>query len=287
MAVSVTLLMRSFWFDPYLWIHLAGLAAVPLLLETCLVGFALGDPLLPVWLEVLLVALVGVTPLLWMQWQRPFYIFSLMAVTVKPEKLTDNQRRLLVLFKSQRNRVLAALVPALLIFLLWQLYAIAPIAASTVSFLPQQHLLGLLLAGGAFLACNLFVQVPVSVASVMLTDESTFAATPPYALDSIRRSFTLVGLQLNQLLPPLRLTVKPASVGVDTFTVSPSTIASTQVLPNATPPTNTLQETPIATIEASSVVGKAADGHTEPAIVSDEAKGNAADDLASEPTDFQ
>lgn len=226
----LTLPMRSFWFDPYLWIHLAGLAALPLFLEGCLLGFAVGDPLLPVWLELLLVVIAGSMPILWMQWQRPFYIFSLMAVTVKPERLTDNQRRLLVWFKSPRNRVLATLVPMLLVVLLWKIYEIAPIAASSVSFLPQSRVLGLLLAAVAFLACNLFVQVPVSVASVMLTRESAFVATPPQPLESIRRSFTLVGLQLNQLLPLVKPDVKPLAAIEPPVTASAATTmsASTQ-----------------------------------------------------------
>ena len=77
--------MRSFWSDPYLWVHLAGLAAVPIFLEICLIGFAVGDPLLPGWLELLLVAAIGSAPILWMQWQRPFYIFSLVGVALQPE----------------------------------------------------------------------------------------------------------------------------------------------------------------------------------------------------------
>lgn len=200
--------MRSFWSDPYLWIHLTGLAAFPLFLEGCLVGLAVGDPFLPVWLELLLIATVGSAPILWMQWQRPFYIFSLVAVSVKPDALTDDQRRLLTLFKLPRNRVLAVLVSVALIVVLRQVYEVAPIAASVASFLPASHFIGLLLAAVAFLACNLFVQVPVSVASVMLSNQSAFAATLPYPLETIRRSFTLVGLQLNQIVPPVRPNTK-------------------------------------------------------------------------------
>jgi hypothetical protein len=201
--------MRSFWSDSYLWIHLAGLAAFPLFVEGCLIGLALGDPFLPVWLELLLVAAVGIAPILWMQWQRPFYIFSVVAVCLKPAALTDDQRRLLTLFKLPRNRVLAVLASIALAVVLWQIYALAPIAASSVSFLPASRLLGLLLAAGAFLACNLFVQVPLSVASVMLTGEATFAQTVPYQQEQIRQGFSLLGLPLNQILPPIVAEIKP------------------------------------------------------------------------------
>lgn len=220
--------MRSFWSDPYLWIHLAGLAAFPLFLEGCLIGFALGDPFLPVWLELLLVAVVGVAPILWMQWQRPFYIFSLVAASVKPEVLTDDQRRLLVLFKLPRNRVLAVLVAIVLLVVLRKVYDAAPIAAASVSFLTASHGLGLLLAAAAFFGCNLFVQVPISVASVMLSSESAFAATLPYPLEDVRGSFTIVGLKLKQIVPSVILGVRPVLATVIQATAPEATIASFQ-----------------------------------------------------------
>lgn len=195
--------MRSFWSDPYLWIHLAGLAALPIFLEVCVAGLAVGDPFLPAWLEILLVAVFGIAPILWMQWQRPFYIFSLVALALKPEQLTEDQRRLLTLFQSQRNRILSLLVPIALFMLLRQLYDAAVIAADVVPLPAEWRGAGLLLAAIAFLGCNLFAQVPVSVLSVMLTSESAFAATVPYPLEQIRSRFTLLGLPVNQILPPI------------------------------------------------------------------------------------
>jgi len=265
--------MRSFWFDPYLWIHLAGLAALPIFLEICLVGFAIGDPLLPVWLEVLLVAVAGIVPIVWMQWQRPFYIFSVMAVAVKPEQLTDDQRRLLVLFKSQRNRVLAAVVPVFLVFLLWKIYGIAPIVAPVVSFLPRWRFLGLLLSAGAFLASNLFMQVPISVASVMLTTESAFAATPPHLLETIRRSFTLVGLRVNRFLPLLSPDAKPALVATATSTAMQTTIAPSQASPSTEPVTNDLW----VETEAPASTASVTDSDAVTFVASDEATVNNAD----------
>lgn len=204
--------MRSFWSDPYLWIHLAGLAAFPLFVEGCLVGFALGDPFLPVWLELLLVVIVGIAPVLWMQWRRPFYIFSVIMVCLKPAVLTADQRRLLTLFKAPRNRVLAVVASIALVGVLWRVYALAPIVSSSVSFLPASRLVGLLLAAVAFLACNLFVQVPLSVASVMLTSEAVFTQTVPYPQEQVRQGFSLLGLPLNQILPPVVAETKPTIV---------------------------------------------------------------------------
>ncbi|WP_421654907.1 low-complexity tail membrane protein [Leptothermofonsia sp. ETS-13] len=211
--------MRSFWSDPYLWIHLAGLAAVPIFLELCLLGFAVGDPVLPVWLELFLVSAIGIVPILWMQWQRPFYIFSLVAVALKPERLTDDQRRLLTLFKSQRNQILAGVVSIPLIFVLHQVYQIAPIATPVAHFPTEWRFLGLMLAGVAFLAANLFTQVPVSVLGVMLHSDAVFAATDPYPLEQIGSSFSLVGIKVAQILPPIVLETPPAPVVASSVTV--------------------------------------------------------------------
>lgn len=195
--------MRSFWTEPYLWIHLAGIAALPLLLELCLLGLAVGDPVLPVWLEIALVAGLGIAPVLWMQWSRPFYIFSIVALSLKPEQLTEEQRRILRLFKTYEGQVVAVLVPIFLVGVLWQLYRIAPVAASVTPLPSEWRWLGLLLAAIAFLGCNLFLQVPVSVVRVLLTNETEFAGLEAYPAETIRQHFTIPGVQVNQILPPL------------------------------------------------------------------------------------
>ncbi len=195
--------MRYFWSDPFLWVHLAGLAALPIFLELCLLGFSVGSPLLPVWLELLLVAGFGIAPVLWMQLSRPFYIFSILAVAMKPEQLTPDRRRTLSLFKTPAHRALAVVAAALLALALWPLYRWAPIAAAVAPFPPEWHLAGLLLAALAFLGCNLFLQVPVSVALVMARSEAKFAATEPLPLEKIRQYYTIIGLQVKQILPAL------------------------------------------------------------------------------------
>lgn len=195
--------MRSFWSDPYLWIHLAGLATVPIWLELCLLGLAVGDPVLPVWLELFLIGIAGIVPTLWMQWQRPFNIFSLLAVALKPERLTEAQRQLLTLFTVPRNRFLAIAVSIVLAIVLQKLYFIAPIAASITPFTFAGRFGGLVVVAIAFLGANLFTQVPVAVLSVLLTSESTFAATLPFATDQISQRFTAIGLPVNQILPAI------------------------------------------------------------------------------------
>ena len=186
-----------------MWIHLSGAATLPIFLGLCLLGLAVGSPLLPVWLEMFLVAVAGIIPVLWMQWFRPFYIFSILVVAVKPQNLTSLQHRILTLFKTKLNKGLALFVPVLLAVILWQLYRFAPLAASVAPFPPSWRWAGLLLAASAFLASNLFLQVSTSVMAVLLTPESEFAATKPYVLEKIRQDFTIAPWQVDRLLPAL------------------------------------------------------------------------------------
>lgn len=202
LVVTVTN-MRSFWSDPYLWIHLAGLAALPLFLELCFLGLAVGDPVLPVFLEVLFVAGIGIAPILWMQWQRPFCIFSLVALAIKPEFLTEQQRRILRLFKGTEGQVLAGISAIALLLVLWQIYRFAPLGTEAAALFPQTRLFGLGLAAIAFLFCNLFLQVPLSVARVMLASDTKLASLIPYPVEQIANDFTLLGLRVKQIVPPL------------------------------------------------------------------------------------
>jgi len=176
---------------------------VPIFLGLCLLGLAVGSPLLPVWLEMFLVAVAGIVPVLWMQWLRPFYIFSILVVAVKPQNLTSLQQRILTRFKTQLNQGIALFVAVLLAVILWQLYRFAPLAASVAPFPPSWRWAGLLLAASAFLASNLFLQVSASVMAVLLTPESELAATKPHVLEKIRQDFTIAPWQVDRLLPAL------------------------------------------------------------------------------------
>lgn len=193
----------SFRSEPILWIHLAGLAVVPLSLELCLVGLAVGDPIWPVWLELLIVAALGVVPVLWMQLTRPFYIFAILAIALKQEQLALQERKILSLINTRLNRLLAVMTAVFLVVVLWQLYCVAPLAAALNRFPPEWRILGLLLAGFSFLASNLFLQIPVSVARVFVTSDAEFAATEPYPVERITPDFTIIGLRVNKILPDL------------------------------------------------------------------------------------
>jgi hypothetical protein len=192
--------MRSFWSEPFLWIHLAGIAVVPLALQLVWLGLAVGDPLPLFWLELIFLALVGIVPVFWMQWTRPFDIFSLLIVALKPENMTLEQRRILSLFTRKKQRWLTIITAGIMLVILWQIYWLAPLAAKGASFLPQWRIVGLLLAALAFGISNLFLQIPVSVLGVLLTREQTLAKAEPYDLDKISQKFTMPGFRVNKIL---------------------------------------------------------------------------------------
>ncbi len=193
--------MKAFWFDPYLWIHAAGIAAVPLWLLMCLLGCAAGDPIFPSWFEIILIAIGGIVPIVWMQWQRPFYIYSLLAVSLKAPQLTEDQRRILTLFKTRRNSLFIGLAAGTLFLCLKQVYGAAAIA-NAITPVPN-HGLGLILAIVSFLGANLFLQVPLSVLRVMGASDAEFAATPPYPVAAISQDFLEVGLKVDRIVPVL------------------------------------------------------------------------------------
>ncbi|MBW4616865.1 MAG: low-complexity tail membrane protein [Desmonostoc vinosum HA7617-LM4] len=200
--------MSSFRSEPILWIHVAGLATLPIFLILCLLFLSVGEPLMPAWMELCFVTATGVIPLLWMQLRRPFYIFAILGVALKPENLTEQQRKILCLINTRLNRVLSLVAAILLIGVLWQIHKVVPLVAHVASFLPQWRTLGLLLAGLTFLASNLFLQIPVSVARVLVTNDTEFAAIEPLSLEKIKQDFTILGVRVNRILPRLFQSLK-------------------------------------------------------------------------------
>ncbi|MBD2100508.1 low-complexity tail membrane protein [Leptolyngbya sp. FACHB-261] len=228
--------MPPFWDEPFLWIHLAGLAAVPLALWVCTLGLAVGNPALPVELELLLVAAIGIGPILWMQWYKPFDIFSIIAVCLQPTVLTDNQRRVLRLFKTPLTRVVTVVGAVLMVLLLRRLYDLSPLLADIAPLPASWRLLGLLLAGAGFLAANLFLQVPLSVLRVLTVSQLSFESLEPYPTEQVDVDFTLLGWQVQQILP------KSEPLMAETPVVTPPVVTGSSVTelpaidPSATEP---------------------------------------------------
>lgn len=191
--------MSSFRSEPFLWIHLAGIAVFPAMLELTWLGLAVGSPLAIAKIELFLVGLLGIVPVLWMQLFKPFNIFSILFVALKSEILTVEQRQILARFKTVKHRWLSAIAAGLMILLLWLLDRFAPLAIGVVSSLPQWRILGLAIAAIAFLLANLFLQVPLSVLNVLLGDHSIIDNTDPQPAESISQDFTAPGIKVNRL----------------------------------------------------------------------------------------
>ncbi|MGG6237569.1 low-complexity tail membrane protein [Nodosilinea sp. AN01ver1] len=194
--------MAPWRYDPYLWVHLAGLATVPLWIDLCLLGLAVGNPTLP-GLELGVIGGLGVLPVLIMQLYRPFYIFSLPGIALRPAALSDDQRRLLSQFRRWRVRLGALLVPVPLVWLLVKLYPLAFLARDITPFDDWGRLGGLAIALVSFCLANLFLQVPVAVLQVLATPDRRMAAVSSYPIEAIAANFSWLGLPVNKLLPNL------------------------------------------------------------------------------------
>ncbi|QFZ93281.2 low-complexity tail membrane protein [Synechococcus elongatus] len=212
--------------EPFLWIHLAGLATAPLWAALFLFAIANPDPFLPSGFTAILAGLIGIGSILWMQLRRPFYIFSLAVLTLKPEALQEGQRKLLRWFLSSLNRILAIATAIGLALILLQLYRWLPIVQLQNPLAALDPFPAFLLAIVTVLALNLFVQVPVSVAPLLWLSESVIAGTEPLAPGQIAQQFTILGLPLKGLLPADWYRPEEASAGADSSPAVPETTPS-------------------------------------------------------------
>ena len=95
--------------EPFLWIHLGGIVMFPLFFLLTAVSLAVGESY-SYWLEIPLLMAIAILPVLLMQLYRPFNIFSVLFLSLKPQSLTENQRRILALFQRKQQKLINALV---------------------------------------------------------------------------------------------------------------------------------------------------------------------------------
>jgi hypothetical protein len=195
-------MMKSWRCDPYLWIHLAGLATVPLWIDLCLLGLAVETPTLP-GLEYGFIVALGVLPVLVMQLRRPFYIFSLPGLALRPGSLKTDQLRLLTQLRRWRVRLGALPVSIFLVWVLVNLYPLAFLAREITPFGDWGRMGGVAIAALGFFLANLFLQVPVAVLQVMATPDRRMQTVVPYPIDQIATTFTWFGLSVDKILPDL------------------------------------------------------------------------------------
>lgn len=187
--------------DPYLWIHLAGLAILPLWLELVWLGLAAGKPIFPLTVELLIVAAVGTVPITLMQWTRPFNIFSVLLLAVQPDHLSESQRQILRVFKTAKHRVLSLIGAVSLLVGLWAIARYAPLVAPVTPF--PNHGIGLGVSAIAFFAANLFLQVPLSVIGVLLTSHNQLAQFTPDPPEQITSNYFVPGFRVKRILPAI------------------------------------------------------------------------------------
>ena len=191
--------VKSLRSEPFLWIHLLGISVFPIFIGITIIGLSIGDSYSFIG-ELILLTLITVLPIFWMQFKRPFNIFSVLFLSLKPERLNDRHKIILSLFKRFKHKFLSASAAVFMTALLWLLYHLSPLAVGTLDFVPQQRLLGLAIASVGFFASNLFFQIPLSALLVLSTKQVKLDRTSAYSVDKIERDFTTVGIQIDRIL---------------------------------------------------------------------------------------
>ena len=191
--------MKTFRSETFLWIHLAGIALFPVTIGVTFAALAVDDSF-PYFVELPLLMAIAILPILLMQLFRPFDIFSILFVSLKPESLNEEQRKILALFKTAQQKFVSIIAAVMMLLLLWLLYRLSPLAIGIPGFLPQWRVLGLAIASVAFFASNLFLQVPLSVFQVLITKEAKFTQTKPYSSEKVEQNFTVPGVKVSQIL---------------------------------------------------------------------------------------
>lgn len=187
--------------DPYLWVHLAGLAALPLCAELCLLGLAAGDPLLPGGWDWLLVGLLGTAPIVAMQWLRPFYPFSVLLVSLRADRLNETQQRILQRWAGWETKAIALIASLLVLWALQRLDQLSPLAAEIAPL--DQRAIGLLVVWLGALLGSLLLTVALVSLWVLLTPQTAFSAIEPFPVGNVPSSFLRLSIRLTKVLPDL------------------------------------------------------------------------------------
>ncbi|MEL7314629.1 MAG: low-complexity tail membrane protein [Cyanobacteria bacterium J06559_3] len=245
--------MTSLRRDPYLWTQLVGLATLPLWLDICLAGLAVGDPTVPPWLELSTLALIGSVPCLWMQWQRPFYPFSLLAIALRPDALDEDRQRLLSLQRTWPSRPLSLLNAIGLFLILVLLYQMAPIAAPMSPFTGTSRAVGWFICAFSFLLANFFGQVAVAVLPLLPSSDHRLQTTQPYAPADVLTDFTVPIIRVSRLLPELA-EASSADAAITPDAVSPAYTSSETAAQGTSPlpEIGAAEQNPSVAIEPSS-----------------------------------
>lgn len=194
--------MRQSWFEPYVWVHVAGILVFPVWMGLCTIGLASADPVLPIWLEMAAIAMLGAGPVLAMQLLKPFNIFSALMVAIPTDCLDDRRRRTLAVFQDREQQLLALVVATLMCCFLVDAYHWAPLVEtfSPIRDAPGAGISRIVLATVGFLGANLFLQVPLATLRAMAMPDSIVVGIVPVQTEDSAEHFTTLGWQWTGLL---------------------------------------------------------------------------------------
>jgi hypothetical protein len=186
--------------EPFLWFHVALLAAVPLTLILGMLGLGVGDPVLPEWFEITVLGLPAIALPIVLQWWKPLSPFSLWLFT-KPLELTDdNERRILAVVKDFKTVLVAIALGILVDAIFYKMYSAAPIVDNALPLPDSLRILGMIWWLGFFLISNFLIQAGAVAIRVLLLSEADLNQLTPLPLENINSTFTSLGKRSPQLL---------------------------------------------------------------------------------------
>jgi hypothetical protein len=195
--------------EPFLWVHASLLAAVPLTLVLSMIGLAVGDPVLPGWLETLLLGLPPIALTVWLQWQKPLSPFSLWFGHKPSDTLSHDQRKILTILKDYTTGWIAVVAGIFVYVIFRQMYITAPLAAGIIPFPSALRLVGVLWAEVFMLISCLLWQAGVAAVRILLVSEFEFVNTVPYEVEQIKAGFLTLGKRSPKLLEFVTAPVQP------------------------------------------------------------------------------
>jgi hypothetical protein len=186
--------------EPFLWFHVALLAAVPLTLILGMLGLGVGDPVLPEWFEITALGLPAIALPIVLQWWKPLSPFSLWLFT-KPLELTDdNERRILAVVKDFKTVLVAIALGVVIDAIFCKMYSASPIVENALPLPDGLRILGITWWIGFFLVSNFLVQAGAVAIRVLLLSEADLNQLTPLPLENINSTFTSLGMRSPQLL---------------------------------------------------------------------------------------
>jgi hypothetical protein len=186
--------------EPFLWFHVALLAAVPLTLILGMLGLGVGDPVLPEWFEITVLGLPAIALPIGLQWWKPLSPFSLW-LFAKPLELTDdNERRILAVVKDFKTVLVAIALGVVIDAIFYKMYSAAPIVANALPLPDGLRILGMIWWLGFFLISNFLIQAGAVAIRVLLLSESDLNQLTPLPLENINSTFTSLGKRSPDLL---------------------------------------------------------------------------------------